>query len=193
MELWENFYEKQEFKNMVLNWIHIQNKEFIGCVLKKCDFSESNFSWTVFIDCIFLNCNLSNIKIVNTSFQNIVFEKSKLTGINFSQINTFLFSWSFRNCMIHLCNFNQLDIKESKFIHCTIYETDFINTNLSESDFSESDLQGSKFQNTNLTKVNFFTSINYYIDPVQNKIKWAHFSQYEALSLLRWFEIDIQG
>ncbi|MDP2103500.1 MAG: hypothetical protein Q8K26_01100 [Candidatus Gracilibacteria bacterium] len=48
------------------------------------------------------------------------------------------------------------------------------------------------FQNSNLTKVNFSGATNYYIDPTQNKLKGAKFSQPEVLSLLAGFGIEIE-
>jgi len=82
-------------------------------------------------------------------------------------------------------------MKNGEFLECIIRENDFINTNLTGSDFSDSDLQASKFQNTNLEKTNFVGAKNYYIDPTQNKLKKAKFSQPEVLSLLARFEIKI--
>lgn len=94
--------------------------------------------------------------------------------------------------MLSLCDFSDLEIKGSEFLECEIRETYFINTNLTNANFSKSDLQASKFQNTNLEKANFVDALNYYIDPITNKIKQARFSYPGVLSLLENFKIKIE-
>jgi uncharacterized protein YjbI with pentapeptide repeats len=114
-----------------------------------------------------------------------------MVGVMFSKISTLLVSWKFRNCKIELCSFSRLDIKGTSFIECYIKETDFVDANLTNVNFMSSDLLSSRFQNSNLTKANFKLATNYYINPTQNIIKKASFSQPEVLSLLAGFDIEI--
>lgn len=186
-----NSFEKEIFQNISEIPKNLTNKDFSDCTFKKCNFSDCDFSSSTFADCTFIDCNLSNIKVANCSFQEVLFENSKLVGVNFSTISNLLLSWKFKSCKLDICNFNKLDMKNSSFIECNIKETDFINTNLSGSIFKDSDLSGSRFQDTILVKADFVWATSYYIDPTQNKLKWARFSQGEVLALLAGFGIVI--
>ena len=192
MELTSNFFENQTLQNIACPGQDLSCKEFLNCTFKKCNFSDCKFSGASFIDCTFIDCNLSNIKVDNCGFQNITFENCKLLGIVFATINSMLTRWIYKKCAIVLCNFENMDIRNSRFLECVIRETDFINTNLAGSDFSDSDLYGSKFHNTNLEKANLVGAKNYYINPTCNKLKQARFSNPDVLSLLDTFEIKIE-
>lgn len=192
MPLISNIHNNKTFNNLTLSNKNLRNKEFSNCTFKKCNFTESKFSGSIFIDCTFSSCDLSNIKVDDSSFQDIVFENCKLIWIIFSSINALLVSWKFKKCIVELCNFNWLEMKNTLFLDCIICESDFINSNLFESDFRDSDLYLSKFFNTNLEKANFVWARNYYINPIQNKIKKAKFSNPDVLNLLVEFEIDIE-
>lgn len=185
-------FSKQNFNNLSCPGQELIDKEFSNCIFKKCDFSESNFSNTSFIDCEFVNCNLSNIKVTNCNFQGVTFEGCKLLGTRFSTIDSFLITWIFKNCGITLCDFSDLEIKDSKFLNCDLKEVDFINTDLTGSDFSGSSLLQCKFYHTNLEKTNFVEAVDYYINPVDNKVKGAQFSYPNVLGLLDCFGVKVE-
>lgn len=192
MEFKSKIYDKQAFKNISCVGQDLSDKDFSDCSFEKCDFSECNFSNSSFNSCSFFGCNLTNIKVNNCSFQGVIFEKSKLLGTRFSTLDSLLIGWTFISCVITICDFGDLSIKDSKFIDCDIREADFINTNLSGSDFSGSSLLLCKFHNTNLEKVNFIGARDYYINPIDNKLKGARFSYPEVLSLLDGFGIKVE-
>jgi len=146
--------QKEDWSGRKLSLLEISN-----CVFNRCNFTETDFVGTKFIDCVFNECNFSNSKILNCSFCNVIFKECKISGVAFSEINKFLLSWQFDNCVIKLCNFSKLDIGKSKFIQCVLHDTDFVDSDLRESDFSNSDLRGSKFQNPNLSSVYCMTLI----------------------------------
>ncbi len=184
--------ENQEFQKLACSELDLRRKEFSGCIFKKCDFSGCALSGSAFIDCSFIDCNFSNTKVDNCSFQNVCFENSKLLGVMFSTIDTLLIGWVYKKCNINLCDFSNLDIKNSQFLECEIRESDFVGANLYSSDFSGSSMSASKFQNTNLEKTNFVGAKDYYIDPRYNKLKEARFSYPEALSLLDSFGVKVE-
>jgi len=192
MTLLNKNFENQTFKDIPCSTEDMNHGEFSHCNFKKCDFSGYNFSGTTFADCSFVDCNLSNIKVNNASFQNVLFENCKILGIVFSTVDPLLITWVYKKCNISFCDFSNLDMKESQFLSCDITESDFIKANLTGSDFSESSLALCKFQNTNLEKVNFVGARNYYINPVNNKLKHAKFSYPEVLSLLDDFGIKVE-
>ena len=75
---------------------------------------------------------------------------------------------------------------------CAIHESDFTNAYLANYDFGFTDLQSCVFRSADLKGANFVGAKNYYIDPTQNKLKEAKFSQPDVLSLLAAFEIKIE-
>jgi len=83
-------------------------------------------------------------------------------------------------------------MKKSGFIGSMVRKSDFIGVDLGDSDFSGSDLQESRFHNANLENVNFVGARNYYINPMNNKLKKAKFSSPEVLSLLAGFGISVE-
>jgi len=192
MDFTSIIFEKQNIRNLACVGQDLSHKEFSECTFTKCDLSGCDFSHSSFLDCVFEDCNLSNIKVYNCSFQGVRFESCKLLGVIMSEVNTLLVDWTFDKCNILLCDFSRLEMKRSVFTECEIRETDFANVNLAESDFSGSDLAGSKFQEANLEKTNFVGASNYYIDPIQNKLKGARFSSPEVLALLAIFGIKVE-
>jgi len=185
-------YNKESFKNLQFLEQDLRDREYTNCIFKKCNFSDCDFSDNLFIDCQFIACSLSNIKVNNCSFQGVIFEACKLLGIRFSTIDTFLNTWCFKNSSLMICDFGDIEIKGTKFLKCELKEVDFINTNLMGADFTASSFESCKFHQTNLEKANFIAAINYYINPVDNKLKQAKFSYPEVLSLLDTFGIKVE-
>jgi uncharacterized protein YjbI with pentapeptide repeats len=117
---------------------------------------------------------------------------TKICWIDFSLINRFNVSMNFIDCIISFASFFDLWMKKAKFTNSKITDTRFIRMDLIESDFGWTDLKWTIFNSSNLQKANFVKAYNYYIDPNLNKLKWARFSPYEALSLLSSYEIIIE-
>ena len=124
-------------------------------------------------------------------FQDVQFIDCKIIGGAFFKCDRTFFSASFKNSLLHYCNFSDLHLKNGSFSGCRLRECHFNNTQLTGANFDETDLTGSLFHNCDLSNANFSKAINYDIDPRTNKIKKAKFSLPEALGLLRGFEVDI--
>lgn len=73
-----------------------------------------------------------------------------------------------------------------------LQETDFTGSNLTRASFEGSDLTKATFENTTLEKANFTTSINYTINPTQNRMKGARFSQNGLSGLLNSYGLIIE-
>jgi fluoroquinolone resistance protein len=126
------------------------------------------------------------------TFDNVGFEECKLTGINFSKINNFIFSASFVHCILDYAIFEKNDLNHSLFNRCSIREACFIEANLKSAKFQECDLCRTIFDQANIEKADFSTSKNYFIDLDKNKVKGARFSLPEAVNLLLKYEIEIK-
>ena len=79
----DNFAE--EFRDLDLSTAAIVSKEFEECIFVNCDFSEAQLRHCIFEDCRFLKCNMSVMKVDGSRFSNVVFEESKLSGIDWTK------------------------------------------------------------------------------------------------------------
>lgn len=169
----------------------LENHLFTSCSFTNCDFSESILRNAKFCSCTFVNCNLSLVKLDGCRFQDSQFIDCKIVGAEFFKCEKTFFTVTFKNCLLHYCNFSDLNMKSSSFKGSKLKECHFTNTTLAGADFSDVDLTGTIFHNCDLCKADFSTATQYNIDPQTNKIKKAKFSFPEAVGLLRGFDITI--
>ncbi len=172
-----------------------KEKTFVGSEFCDCDLSGMDFSGKELSACTFTHCNLSLVKFINASLSENVFRGSKLVGIDFTAIKKpILFRpfLRFEDCLLELCNFSGLNMKEATFESCSLLKCAFDQTDLTQAKFDSTDLEGTDFHHANLLQADFSRSRNYAINPTSNNIKKAKFSIPEALSLLRGFDIEIQ-
>ncbi|MDD2798503.1 MAG: pentapeptide repeat-containing protein [Bacteroidales bacterium] len=166
--------------------------EYEGCTFINCSFASTDLSNIEFAECEFRNCDLSLAKLGDTSFREIKFDGCKMLGLHFDDCRQFLFSASFEGCQINLSSFYKVNLKEKSFTHCQLQEVDFTETNLMNASFVECELAGATFDRTNLEKADFRTAYNYTIDPENNRIKRAKFSQAGVIGLLSKYNIVIE-
>lgn len=170
-----------------------KEEEYENCTFNNCSFTEADLLSIVFEECVFENCDFSNAKIAHTAFKEVKFINCKLIGLHFENCNQLLLSLDFDNCQLNFSSFYQLNIKETNFKKCELKDVDFTETNLSESVFKECDFKNAVFDNTNLEKSDFRTSINYSINPSNNRVKKAKYSSEEVKGLLDQFDIIIEN
>jgi fluoroquinolone resistance protein len=112
-------------------------------------------------------------------------------GINWVTLNRFE-DCTFHGCKLNFSNFLGLKLKRLSCISCSLKEVDFSEAQLSEADFSESMLRGAIFTKSDLTKANFRTAKEYFIDPVSTKIKGAKFCLPDALTLIEALGAEVE-
>lgn len=190
-------YNDQQFEKLDMAGAELQAYYFENCQFSQCNFSETKFNRCKFIDCEFLNCNLSLIKVSHSSFVNVVFEKSKLLGVNWCYAAWPTISLpspiNFYQCDISLSTFYELDLTHIIFENCKAHEVDFREADMTSANFSYADLFGSQFVHTNLSGADFTEAVNYQIDVLENKVKNATFSFPEVVNLLSTFELKVIG
>lgn len=186
MESEEQLYKSEDFSKKSLG-----EHSFTSCTFQTCNFSESLLQNAKFSGCIFVGCNLSLVKLDNCRLQDAKFTDCKIVGAEFCRCEKTFFSISFKNSLLHYCNFSGLNMKNNVFSDSRIKESYFTNTCLAGADFSGVDLSGTIFHNCDLSKADFSTATQYEIDPLANKIKKAKFSLPEAVRLLRAFDVVI--
>lgn len=191
----QNEFYNANFADLKLDGLEIINKTFEDCNFINSSFNEASFISCKFVECEFKSCNLSSIKLNNTSFLDVIFNGSKLLGINWSYAKWPYIKLAspikFYQCNISYSSFYELDLKEILIEECKAYDVDFREANLSNGSFMRTDFDGSLFMHTKLNSADFTDAINYSIHPIENDIRKGKFSLPDALALLNSFEIEI--
>lgn len=181
-----------------INFSSIEDDKFIlpgmfySCTFHYCDFTEICLDTCVFENCKFFECNFSLLSVKHTRFIDVVFQKSKINGVDFSECDRLITEISFLECRVRNCNFSGLYLKKQNFSHSEIIESDFINTELRSSDFSHCLLTGTMFHNCNLMKADFSYAKNYTLNPEGNQLRKAKFTMPEAVALLQHLDIILK-
>lgn len=191
----DSFYQHR-FTDINLNDSTLENKVFESCRFEKCHFNKTQFIGCRFVDCEFSACDLSLAKVKQTAFNEVVFDESKLIGINWTEAK-----WPY----IHLSaaiKFYQCNISHSSFYHenlsgiiidgCKAHDTDFREGDFSDGSFVLTDFENSHFMHTKLCSADFTDATNYNIHPNENDISKAKFSMPDVTNLLLHFDISIQ-
>jgi uncharacterized protein YjbI with pentapeptide repeats len=194
MEFTESLYQDKEFKNVIFRENILTEIEFYNCTFEGCDFFKSKFNKCEFEKCSFTSCELSLINPSGSKFVDVSFIKSKIVGVNWSQISAISApsKFNFYECKIDNSSFIRLNLQGIKILDCSANDVDFEETNLTKSEFRSTDLLKSRFQRTNLFFADFSDAINYSIDPNMNKLKKTVFSFPEVTRLLNSFDIIIK-
>ncbi|MFY7816609.1 MAG: pentapeptide repeat-containing protein [Chryseobacterium taeanense] len=181
----------KEFLNINYSERKLHQREFYKCTFRNCNFTKSDLRSNTFEDCVFENCNFTMAIVDGVRFKNALFKESKLMGIDFSQCNSFMFSFCFEECQMDYSTFYGTTLKNTRFFKCRLTETDFTEADLKAAVFDQSDLSGTRFHHTDLQKADFRTALNFSIDPDVNKMKKAKFSAFYLGGLLSKYDLDI--
>lgn len=187
MSSMEAYINDQKIKNAS----SLDAQEYAYCHFIKGQFEGLDLNEKEFTECNFEDCDLSNAMIANTSFQEVKFTNCKLLGLAFDTCNPFNLELAFDRCILSMSSFYKTNMSKTPFISCQLEDVDFVECNLTEAKLSQCQLAGATFSRSKLIKADFRESINYSIDPNENQIKGALFSQPEVLSLLEVFNIKI--
>ena len=190
----EPFYQEKEFKNLNFRERIINGVEFYNCTFTYCDFFKSKFQNCEFEKCSFISSDLSLIIPSNTKLVDVTFSKSKIIGVNWTNIKALSApsKFNFYECKIDNSSFMRLNLQGIQIIDCSANDVDFTETDLTKSEFRGTDLSKSKFLNTNLFFADLSEAINYSLDPNRNKLKKTIFSFPEVTALLHSFDIIIK-
>ena len=75
-------YFRQLFEKLDYSSKTIQNKLVEDCKLKHCNFDGAELLKCKFIDCESAHCTLNTVTLTDSVFSNVVFDSSKLMGVN---------------------------------------------------------------------------------------------------------------
>lgn len=188
-------YEDQSFERLKLEHIGLDSAIFLDCRFTGCSFVEAVLHACRFQRCSFIDCDLSLVDISGSQFASVVFEDSKLVGIDWTRAHRpehmLGQPLQFTRCMLNHGTFIGLDMKGTQIVDCLAHEVDFRESNLSQAVFSGTDLQGSLFADSDLRAADLRSARNYLINPAINKLSGARFSLPEALALLYALDIEL--
>lgn len=115
-----------------------------------------------------------------------------MLGLAFDTCNEFGLSFSFESCQLNHSTFYKRNLKKIRFAGSRLEEVDFTECNLSEAIFDSCDLHNAQFDRTNLEKADFRTAFNFIIDPENNRLKKARFSNSGLSGLLHKYDLRIE-
>ncbi len=164
---------------------------FVNCTFDACQFDSAR--QVQFCDCTFINSNLNLVNIEGARFQGVTFKECKLVGLGFHTCERKFFSIRCEKSILLSCNFSEMKMKQAYFQACKLKECHFNQTQLMKANFSQADLSETFFHHCDLTQADFRGAINYSINPLTNTLKKAHFSPMEALSMLSFFDIQVEN
>lgn len=188
-------YNNQRFIDEQIGLDGLTASAFIDCEFKSCSFHGAKLRDCRFVDCEFLGSDLSLVEIPGSTFINVLFEDSKIIGVNWSRAN-----WTlpllmgrirFSRSVLDHSTFLGLKLPGLKVTECVVWGADFREADLTGAVFSGSDLQDSIFGATDLTRADLSRARNYQIHPAKNTLTGAKFSLPEALSLLLSLDIRL--
>ncbi|MFD2177642.1 pentapeptide repeat-containing protein [Veronia pacifica] len=169
--------------------------EFEECHFTDCDFSSAIFQRCKFTNCVFERCNLSLTDLSASKLFGIRFLDTKLVGVDWTKatwpVYHLDFELTFERCILNDSSFFGLTLNELAIDECKLHDVDFREGNFVRSKMVASDFSYSLFMRTNLQDVDFTDSTAYAIDILENQIKGATFSRYEALNLLNSLDIEL--
>ena len=186
-------FDKEDYFEEVFEGLKIDGFDdirFDECVFKNCDISSGVFHRVKFYECRFIECDISLAKFHETSFNEVEFVECKASGVNW-ELAYEHFDISMRGCNLSMSIFHKCDLRGCSFSDCRLEDVDFEEANLQSASFDGSDLSNAIFNQTNLKETDLSGAINYLINPSENYLKKTKVSTAEALSFLKFIDIDI--
>lgn len=187
-----DFIYDQNYKNHFFSETEIQFKEFENCTFENCNLSNCEYLGVVFSDCTFIRCNFTEAKINYVALRNCDFIGCQLTSVNFAMTDQVLFDYRFTDCAMDFTQFYGLKMKRMTFTNCSLISADFMKTDLTEVLFDRCNLHLAVFTDSIANKADFYSSLNYSIDPEKTKLEKAIFSQNGLQGLLQKYKLVIR-
>lgn len=188
----ETYISDQHFEKLDFTIHPIQKANYEDCSFNDCNFSAIDLSELRFSDCVFNRCNMSMVRLNKTAFNTVNFHACKMLGLQFNELSTFGLSFSFEQCQLDHAVFYKLNLKGIRFDDCRLLEADFGECNLTKAVFDHCDLSGALFDQSILEQADFRTAHNFTIDPENNRMKKARFSEAGLAGLLQKYNILIE-
>lgn len=184
-----SFHDEQEYTNITAE--ELPEGTFELCTFTRCDFSNGRLSDRNFVECTFIECNFTNSNISHSTFQQSVIENSKLMGLQFESCRSMLFSLEIHHSKLDHCTFTNMALKGFRLEDSEANDLDFSNTDLRDSSFNGSTLTHCLFESCQLQKADFRNTQNLIMNPEQNQLQGAMFSEDGLKGLLMKYGIKV--
>lgn len=171
------------FTDLDLGDTSLADKTFRDCRFVKVKLAEASLAGCTFEDCEFEDCDLTMAKVGGAAFRGVVFRRSKLMGVDWSDVRGIAFVVSFEECNLSHATFADRKMPETVFRECRAHEASFAGVDLSKCVFTGTDLRGARFIDTILVEADLSEAVHYDISPQQNRLRKTKFSQEAALAL----------
>lgn len=172
------------FEDLDLVEVPLGEKSFRDCRFAKVRLSEARLAGCTFEDCAFEDCDLTMAKVADAAFREVAFLRSKLMGIDWTDVRGLAFAVSFEECNLSHATFSDRKMPRTIFRQCRAHEASFAGVDLTKSVFTGTDLRGARFIDTILVEADLSEAVHYDISPQQNRLRKTKFSQEAALALV---------
>jgi uncharacterized protein YjbI with pentapeptide repeats len=130
-----------------------------------------------------------------TRFFGLNFIGCKLVGVDWTRATWSQyhkdFELSFCQCILNDSSFFGLTLQALVLDECKVHDVDFREGDFSGAVMTYSDFTHSLFMRTNLQAANFTEATQYSINILENQVKGAKFSKFEAVYLLESLGIEL--
>lgn len=194
-EIDKTSYYLKSFSGISMSNDELTGVEFEDCTFTQCDFSGSSITKCRFINCTFDQCDMNHGSVKSSRFSDVEFQNCRMVAVNWAEAEWPRFMQSasirFRDCVITESIFFGLTLECLVLQGCKAHAVDFRQAKLEGADLTYSDFAGSQFAKTDLTRADFSEATNYDIDVLNNNVKFARFSRFEAVRLLHGLDVEI--
>lgn len=175
---------EEVFTSLDLSGATLVDRSFRGCRFERVRCAEASVCGTIFEDCVFTDCDLTLLQVAGASFRGVEFVRSKLMGIDWTDIRGLAFAVGFDTCVVSHCSFVDRKMHGAVFKDCKAHETNFMGVDLTKAVFDGTDLAGARFMDTVLVDADLSRALNYVVDPRHNRLQRTRFSVEAALALV---------
>lgn len=186
-----NIYD-QKFSSENYSENTLASGEYENCHFNSCIFAKADLRGIKFTACTFTECDFSMANLHDTGIRDCSFDTCKMIGIEFQEVNTFLFAMKAKNSNLNHSSFTNLNLKKCAFADCQFEECNFEGSNLSETTFKECNFERATFDRTDLRKTDLSSCINITLDLNQNLLNGAYFSKDNVAGLLSNYGIKLK-
>jgi uncharacterized protein YjbI with pentapeptide repeats len=130
--------------------------------------------------------------VTDVVLRRVEFRGSDLRGIDFEQAAEFGFEIECVGSRLDNCSFVRRKMKGASFKGGELRECYFAECNLSGAVFDECVMVGTTFERCDLSGADFRTAIGYVLNPVENRIAKARFSEHSLAGLVGGFGIVVE-
>ncbi len=180
-------FEKQDFKRQSL-----RGGEFDACTFAGCDFSYADLTGCVFSDCTFEDCRMTLTVVTDAVLRRVTFKKSDLRGIDFEAVSEFGFAIVCESSRLDNCSFVRRKMKDTPFRGGELHECYFAGCDLSGAIFDGCLMNGTTFEQCDLTRADLRTAVGYVIDPIDNRVTKARFSEHNLAGLVCSLDVIVE-